>query len=189
MMSSNATEKLFRLLGSPSSPRLFTQSLEQHGHARQNKRQCPSETLNFGIDVANNPFPPQNYQRKVFFDRLCERLCPCSFSGQYTFTNDMSLSAKYIARIFFSFWLRNALDQLSEDFVTNASSLFAYPPPPRQKIPFDLQQFYLKYANCSIFRKKRTKQQPKITCTSTRIKLWLFVVTIKRVYLKFMLLL
>ena len=141
MMSSNATEKLFRLLGSPSSPRLFTQSLEQHGHARQNKRQCPSETLNFGIDVANNLFPPQNYQRKVFFDRFCERLCSCSFSGQYTFTNDMPLSAKYIARIFFSFWLRNALDQLSEDFVTNASSLFAYPPLPAKKYRLTCNSF------------------------------------------------
>ena len=56
MISSNTNDKLFHLLGSSSSPRLSTQFfLQQHGHTQWNKRKHPlSETLNFGVDEADN---------------------------------------------------------------------------------------------------------------------------------------
>ena len=137
--------------------------------------------------LTNLCFSPQNYWKKAFFERFCEGLCPCRLSGQYIYTNDMTLSAKDIARNFLLFVSEIPLEQLSGDSVTNASSLYLNPSPKKNNtvclavhpaiVLFKYANFYVErhYSHESIgifsfLRKKRTKQQPKSTCTSTRIK-------------------
>ena len=146
MISSNTNDKLFHLLGSSSSPQLSTQFfLQQHGHTQWNKRKHPlSETLNFGIDEADNRkvksfFSIELLEEGILWTFLRKTLSLPIFMLVY-YHKWSDLISKRHCKTILLFGSVMPLEQLPGDSVTNASSFFVQLPS-RKKIQLALVFF------------------------------------------------